>query len=147
MQKDEIPSVVADAVQRSDECAADGGSTEENARLAVASDVLSDVESVSAGFAPGPVSQRIVYVVEHRQHISAFAGESALFSYRADLAFIASTLEIAVDWCRKNADYAPHSMDKTWDFAIRKREMDSDLVGGGLVMVLDWDGEMTGWTV
>lgn len=153
MQKGEIPSVAADAVKNSCECAAGERSTEKGAGPVFVPDVLADVESALA--APvqegeggtGPVSQKTVFVVEHRQHLSALPGSSSLFSYRAELVYIASTIEKAVEWCRRNVEYAPHSLDRPWDFAVRKRELDGDLVGGGLVMVLDWDGEVTGWTV
>jgi hypothetical protein len=98
------------------------------------------------GDGPGAAS-RSVFLVEHRQHVPSFVRDGALLSYRADLAFIASSLEIAIEWCRNNINYAPHSYDKSWDFAIRKRDLDAELIGGGLVMVMDWNGEVTGWTV
>ena len=153
MQKGNPPDVVPDALRRSPECRERTGSEEAQIQPDAAAAPREGEEASSAGISPsaekgpGPPPRSIVYVVEHRQHMSAYAGESALFSYRAELAFIASTLEKAVAWCRRNVDYAPHSMEKTWDFAVRKRELDTDLIGGGLVMVLDWDGEVTGWTV
>lgn len=152
MQKGDTPNDAADALQQSPEYGEKTGSGEVVQPDAAAVPCEAAGAS-SAGVLPaeerepGLPSGSIVYLVEHRQHISTFMGESALFSYRSEIAFIASTLEIAVEWCRKNVGYAPHSLERSWDFAIRKRELDTDLVGGGLVMVLDWDGEVTGWTV
>ena len=153
MQKGENSNDTPDALQQSpeyrEEPGGDSAETRPEASDApgVKAEAPADGTSADGEGKPDPSLQNIVFVVEHRQRISTYMGESALFSYRAELAFIASTLEKAVAWCRKNIDYAPHSLERTWDFAIRKRELDTDLVGGGLVMVLDWDGEVTGWTV
>lgn len=88
-----------------------------------------------------------VYTVEFRQYLSPPAQADAPPAYAAHTVYLASTIEKAVAWCKRNTGYAPHKSEKTWDFAVRKRTVDADLLGGGLMMVLDWNGEVTGWTV
>lgn len=88
-----------------------------------------------------------VFTVEFRQYVFPRTTDEAPPAYSAHIVHLASTIEKAVAWCKRNTGYAPHKLQKHWDFAIRKRDVDIDLVGGGLMMVLDWNGEVTGWTV
>lgn len=89
----------------------------------------------------------VIFIVEFRQHVASGLDQGNRLTYSKVIAHIASSLDKAVEWCKANANYEEHNMDKLWDFAIRKREVDGDLRGGGLFMILDWDGEISGWRV
>lgn len=155
LKEDEVRSLVMKTIDLYLEYSFKKEFSEAEARLAAATDIMAamgrDQEKVpktgaeEEGVDAPPRSN--VYVVDFRLHITSGEGENPILSYRSDLAFIASSIEKAVEWCRMHLDYSPHYVEKKWDFAIRKRELDSDLVGGGLVMILDWNGEVTGWTV
>lgn len=90
---------------------------------------------------------REIFIVEFRQHIAGHLDQSNRFSYAPMVAHIASSLERAVDWCKANTNLEGHDPHKPWDFAVRKRRIDGDLKGGGLLVILDWDGEISGWRV
>ncbi|NLI80975.1 MAG: hypothetical protein GX443_04715 [Deltaproteobacteria bacterium] len=98
---------------------------------------------------PGPrdTSGDEIYLVEFRQHIVNGLTESNRFTYSSVIAHIASSREKAVNWCKANTNIEEHDLQKPWDFAIRKRAVDGDLRGGGLLMIIDWDGEVRGWNV
>lgn len=88
-----------------------------------------------------------IFIVEFRQHIAGHLDQSSRFSYAPMVTHIASSLERAIEWCKANTDYEDHDPNRLWDFAVRKRRVDGDLKGGGLLVVLDWDGEISGWRI
>ena len=87
-----------------------------------------------------------VYAVEIRQYAQGGA-QGAGSAYSSEVVYLASSEEKALEWCRRNTEFAFHHPDKPWNFAIRRRSVDTELMGGGLVLVVDWDGEVTGWAV
>ncbi|NLI31918.1 MAG: hypothetical protein GX422_03915 [Deltaproteobacteria bacterium] len=97
--------------------------------------------------ASGDTSGGEIYIVEFRQHIVSGLDQGNRFCYSSMIAHIASSREKAVDWCKAHTNIEEHDLNKPWDFAIRKRAVDGSLQGGGLLMIVDWDGEVMGWKV
>lgn len=106
----------------------------------------SRIQAESGEKGPEPANQEI-FIVEFRQHIAGHLDQVSRFAYAPVIAHIASSLEKAIEWCKANTQYEEHDPQRIWDFAIRKRRVDGDLRGGGLLVIFDWDGEVSGWKI
>lgn len=104
--------------------------------------LMADIQHASRDTSGGEI-----YIVEFRQHIVNGLDQGNRFCYSSMIAHIASSREKAVEWCKAHTDTEEHDLNKPWDFAIRKRAVDGSLQGGGLLMIVDWDGEVMGWKV
>jgi hypothetical protein len=150
---EEMVTILEKTIDTLFECHIERGD-EEKARERAISETLnfirtksrSRIQAESGETSPEPDGQAI-FIVEFRQHIAGHLDQANRFAYAPVIAHIASSLEKATEWCKANAQYEDHDPHRLWDFAVRKRRVDGDLKGGGLLLIVDWDGEVSGWKI
>jgi hypothetical protein len=80
----------------------------------------------------------IVYPVSMRKSL-----KNSEVRYDDSLVYIASSIERAKEWCKRNLDLeSKNDPDHWWWFAVSQEAIDGDYSGvKGLVCLLDWNGE------